>query len=191
MAAKRVARIRLALLCLALMMIAGVLVVALRERRQAIVVHSAKQQEPSDNASITVSNILYSTTDKENIKEWDLRAESAHYFNDQNKVVLKNLTLFLYRPGGKTYCLTADHGELYGETKNIMMRGRVTAQLPDKTEIQVATVLYDHARRTVSSADSITIKRERFSMEGVGMVINLDEEKLSVLGKVRALGTNE
>lgn len=191
MVMKRFAGIRIVLLCLSLGIIAGVLVISFRERKRAVVVQADKPREPSDNASIVIKNVLYSTTSKDNFKEMDLRADSAHYLNDQSKVVLENLTLFLYRPDGKVYCLKANHGELHTDTKNIVMQGQVTAQLPDKSEIHVASVLYDHARRTIATNDSILIKRERFSMEGVGMVINLKEEKLSVLGKVRALGTNE
>jgi LPS export ABC transporter protein LptC len=68
------------------------------------------------------------------------------------------------------------------------MKGRVKGILPDDTEIQTESVFYDHERHIITTKDKILIKRGKSSMEGLGMVIDLKKEKLSILGKVKALG---
>lgn len=151
-------------------------------------IESENSRGPSDNASIELENVSYSTTNKNNFKEWDLQARTAQYFKDENRVVLEDLAVNLYLDD-KKYHLRAQHGEFDTETRDITMKGKIKGILPDGTEIQTETVCYEHQKRIITSEDKILIKREKFSIEGLGMVIDVNKEKLSILGKVKALGS--
>jgi len=186
---KKIEKIRAVLLCVSIFLILAVLGVAFREKKKQIVIKSDKlQRSSSNNASIELKNVSYSTINKDNFKEWDLKAGSAKYFKDKERVVLEDLKVNLYRLDGKIYRLEGKHGEFDTKTRNIKMKGRVKGILPDDTEIQTESVFYDHERHIITTKDKILIKRGKSSMEGLGMVIDLKKEKLSILGKVKALG---
>ena len=185
---KRIERIRAVLLFVSIFIILAVLGVSLREKKKQIVIKSDKLQGPSsNNESIELKNVSYSTINKDNFKEWDLKAALAKYFKDEGRVVLEDLEVKLYRPDGKTYRLRGKHGEFDTGTRNIKMKGEVEGVLPDDTEIQTESVFYDHERHEITTKDKVLIKRKKLSMEGLGMVVNLRKEKLSILGKVKVL----
>lgn len=186
---KKIEKIRAVLLCVSIFLILAVLGVAFREKKKQIVIKSDKLQRSSSiNASIELKNVSYSTINDDNFKEWDIKAGSAKYFKDKERVVLEDLKVNLYRLDGKIYRLEGKHGEFDTKTRNIKMEGRVKGILPDDTEIQTESVFYDHERHIITTEDKILIKRGKSSIEGLGMVIDLKKEKLSILGKVKALG---
>jgi LPS export ABC transporter protein LptC len=69
------------------------------------------------------------------------------------------------------------------------MQGNITASMPDNTTIHTNSFFYDNEKRVISTRDKIIIQRGNFALEGVGMVVDLNSEKLSILGHVKALGS--
>jgi LPS export ABC transporter protein LptC len=184
-------KIRAALLCGALLIILIILVIAFRDQKKQIVVKQNKSQISSDNASVQLDNVKYSDTNKDNFKEWELRAKSAKYYKEQNIVKLENITLYLYCLDGKIYKLTADWGEFDTSTRNIKVNGNVKGILTDGTIIITDSFFYNNKKREITTKDKMLIKRDKFSMEGKGVVIDLNQEKLSLLEKVIVQGKNE
>jgi len=185
---KRIEKIRTVLLCVTLLIILAVLGVASRGKKEPIVIDSDKAGDTDRNVSIALKNVSYSATDESNFKEWDLKATSAHYFEKEKKVVLEDLKVNFYRTDGRIYHLTGNTGELGTDTRNIRLQDGVCGELPDGTAIQAGYVFYDHSKRIITTKDKVVITRGASAMEGVGMVIDLREEKLSILGKVKAQG---
>lgn len=184
----KVDKIRAGLLCVSLLLILAVVGIAFREKRKQIVIITDKPQDTSNKAGVELKNVSYSTIDKDNFKQWDLVADSARYFTEKNKVLLKNVEVNLYRLDGKKYRLSGENGEFDTKTRNIKMNGRIKGLLPDRTEIQTVSIYYDHAKRLITTADRVIIKRADFTMEGTGVVIDLNSEKLKLLSEVKAMG---
>ncbi len=187
---KKSMKLRTGLLCFSLVMILAVFGVALRDKKKQIVLKSDKPVSWTSDADIKLNEVLYNTVNKDNFKDWDLKADTAKYFKDENKVVLENLTVSLYRPDGKTYYLTGKHGELDMDSRNIKIKGMVQAIFPDKTIIRTESVFYDHKKREITTNDKLLIKRGKFEMEGIGAIIDLEREKLTVLSQVKVRGNN-
>ncbi len=185
---KKIEKIRFALLCVSLVLIFAVLGIAFREKKRQIVIKAEKPRVHSDNASLELHNVAYSTVNKENFKEWDLKAGTAKYFKEQNRVIMEDLEVNLYRSDGKTYSMQSAQGGFNTESRNITMRGTVTGILPDSTKIQTDSVFYDHTKRLITTPDHVVIEKGEFSMQGTGMSIDLNNETLSILGKVKARG---
>ena len=59
--------------------------------------------------------------------------------------------------------------------------------MPDGTELCTETLNYDHQKKLMTSKDKVSITREKFAINGIGVVINPKEKKLLLLEKVRAL----
>lgn len=186
---KKIRRIRLLLLSAAVIIIATILWIALREQKRQIVIKTEKQNTDAPAASVALKEVAYSTTNKDNFKEWDLNARSAQYFQGEKRVVLEDVIVNLYRPDGKTYHIKGAQGEFNTETRNIRMQGNIIGSMPDNTTVQTNSFFYDNEKRLIKTNDKILIQRGNFALEGVGMVIDLNNEKLSILGHVKALGS--
>ena len=181
-------KFRTPLLFVSVTIIVLVLGVAFREKKKHIVVEIDQPQNILNDANIKINKVVFSTTNKDNFKEWDLEAESAKYFEGEKRVALEKIKVNLYQQDGKIYHLIAETGELDTETRNINMRGQVEGVLPDQTRIETDTIKYTHKKRVITTNDKIVIIQGKFSMEGVGVVIDLDEERMSLLENVRAVG---
>ena len=185
---KKVEKTRAVLLGLSLLIILVSLGVALREKKKQIVIKSDAPRTPADNGSVKLDNVSYTTTNRENVKVCDLKAASATYFKDKKTVLLKDVDAKLYSSDGKIYHIIGNHGEFDTETRNILMKTRIKAILPDKTEIQTESVFYEHEKRIITTKDKILIKRGKSIMEGLGMTLDLDKQKFSIPEKVKILG---
>jgi LPS export ABC transporter protein LptC len=185
---KKVQKFRAVLLCLSLLIILVSLGVAIREKKKQIVIKSDAPRTPAGNGSVKLDNVSYTTTNKDNVKACDLKAGSATYYEDNKTVLLTDVDANLYDSDSKIYHITGNFGEFDTETRNIVMKTRIKAILPDKTEIQTESVFYDHEKRIITTEDKILIKRGKSIMEGLGMILDLDKQKFTVPGKVKVLG---
>jgi LPS export ABC transporter protein LptC len=186
---KKIRRIRLIVLGIALVIIAAVLAVALLGQKKPIIIAKGKEDNATSTANVALTEVAYSTTNKDNFKEWDLNAQSAQYFQGEKRVILEDVIVNLYRPDGKTYHIKGTRGEFNTESRNISMQGNITASMPDNTTIHTNSFFYDNEKRVITTRDKIIIQRGNFALEGVGMVVDLNSEKLSILGHVKALGS--
>jgi len=170
----------------ALIIIFIVLGTAFKEKRKPFITRPEEIQHPPGDANLEVKDVSYSYTNKDNVKEWELRADKAQYFKDKRLVMLEHMDVTLYRANGGVYHLTGKQGQLNIETQNIVVQGNVQGVMPDKTRFATNSFSYDNNKRIITTKDAVFVTRDTFSMEGVGMVIDIKEEKLTLLDKVKA-----
>jgi len=183
-------RIRLVLLFVAAVAIALVVGMAIGNKKQQIVTKTDIVQAVKSGPSVDLKNVAYSTTNNDNVKEWDLNAESAQYLQGEKRVILENLLVSVYRPNGKVYIIRGKHGEFNTESRDIKMHGNIWGAMPDNTTIQTETIDYDHAKRLITTQDRVFIRRNsKFALEGKGMIIDMAKEKMTLLNNVKALGS--
>jgi LPS export ABC transporter protein LptC len=183
---RKTRRLQIALLGVALIIIFIVLGTAFKEKRKPFITRPEEVQQPPGDANLEVKDVSYSYTNKDNVKEWDLRADKAQYFKDKRLVMLEHMDVTLYRANGGVYHLTGKQGQLNIETQNILVQGDVQGVMPDNTRFATNSFSYDNNKRIVTTKDAVFVTRDTFSMEGVGMVIDVKEEKLTLLDKVKA-----
>ena len=182
-----VRKVRLALLCVAVMSIAVVLVLAVREKKVSIVIRDASGPAEHGGLSIALADFTYTGIGDDNQKEFDLRAAAARHFRDENRIELEDLTATFYKDD-LTYRLWSRRGVFFTDSRNIQLSGSVRAVMSDNTTIWTDSIAYDHAGRVVSTDDPIRIQRGAFTMEGQGMVVDIETEQMTILQKVRATG---
>jgi len=182
----RIEKARTVLLCFACLVIILVIGTSLKnDRKKEVVPEKQQQDDASVNANVKMENVAYSTVNQNNEKMWDLKADSARYFKDQERLSLDGVEVTLYSEG-KVYRLTGNTGEFNTKTRDIEISGQVEGVLPDSTKLRTDTLKYDHRKRLMTTQDRIIINRGNISIDGVGVVIDLNEKKLLILDKVRA-----
>ncbi|MEE9503794.1 MAG: LPS export ABC transporter periplasmic protein LptC, partial [Thermodesulfobacteriota bacterium] len=85
------------------------------------------------------------------------------------------------------YTLTAERGELYTDSKDIKVFGDIVAITDEGYRIQTDSFHYNAEERKIFTDDDVTLSSEEMVMNGKGMVVDLDEERLYILKEVRAL----
>lgn len=158
--------------------------------RNSLIPHDSKLLEnlPPQGVNMQIDNIHYEQTNQHAFKEWELDAQSAQYFKDENKIVLKSIVVTFFSNEGKVYKLTAEHGELYTDSKDVKVSGDVVAVTDEGYRIQADSFQYNADERKIFTNDDVTLSSEKLVMKGKGMVVDLNKEKLYILKEVRALG---
>ena len=142
---------------------------------------------PPQGVNMQINDIHYEQTNQDAFKEWELDAQSAQYYKDEDKFVLQSLEVTFFSNKGKIYTLTAERGEFYTESKDIKVSGNVVAVTDEGYHIQTDSFLYSAGERKIVSDDEVTLSSKKMIMSGKGMVIDLNEERLYILKEVRAL----
>ena len=188
---KNIKILRWVLLVAAVIAIAAIVYVAVGSKKKQIVVKAdIPEILTKSGPKVEMKNVAYSTTNNNNVKEWDLDAESAQYLQGEKRVILENLAVSVYRPNGKVYKIRGRNGDFNTETRDIKIRGLVRGVMPDNTTIETESADYDHQKGLITTQDKILISRNnKFALEGKGMIIDLAKEKMSILSNVKALGS--
>ena len=183
----RIEKVRKVFLCFALLVILVIFFISFKGgSKKEINIETQKKEVASDSADVKLANVTYSTVNEDNIKEWDLKADSASYFEDMERLYLDEVEVTLYSDD-KIYHLTGNEGRFNTKTRDIEIKGQVKVVMPDGTELCTETLNYDHQKKLMTSKDKVSITREKFAINGIGVVINPKEKKLLLLEKVRAL----
>ncbi|MBI4768306.1 MAG: LPS export ABC transporter periplasmic protein LptC [Deltaproteobacteria bacterium] len=122
---------------------------------------------------------------KEGIKLWELKAEAVEYQENKNLVSFKKVTLTYFTEADKPIRLVGNMGNLDTRSKNIAIEGEVVISTPDSYEVKVPFLYYRDDIREVSSEGTVSLKGPAISLEGQGMTMNLDSQKVRVKSKVR------
>jgi LPS export ABC transporter protein LptC len=122
---------------------------------------------------------------KNGIKLWELKAEAVEYQQPKNLVSFKKVTLTYFPKGDKPIRLVGNLGSLDTQTKNIFIEGEVIISTPDGYELKVPSLNYRDDIREVTSEGTFTFKSSDLFLDGQGMTMNLDSQKVWVKKKVR------
>ncbi len=122
---------------------------------------------------------------KDGVKLWELKAETVEYQQPKNLVSFKKVTLTYFPKDDKPIRLVGNLGNLDTQTKNISIEGEVVMSTPEGYELKVPSLYYNDDKREVSSEGTFTFKGPSIFLDGQGMTMNLDSQKVWVRKKVR------
>ncbi|MGA3083637.1 MAG: LPS export ABC transporter periplasmic protein LptC [Thermodesulfobacteriota bacterium] len=141
------------------------------------------------NAGTTPGNVGLQQIDfvqvKNGIKLWELKAEAVEYQQPKNLVSFKKVTLTYFPKDDKPVSLVGNLGSLDTQTKNIFIEGEVIISTPDGYELKVPSLYYREDTKEVSSEGDVSFKGPNIILDGQGMTMNLDSQKVWVKKKVR------
>jgi LPS export ABC transporter protein LptC len=122
---------------------------------------------------------------KDGIKLWELKAEAVTYQQPQNLISFKKVTLTYFPKGDKPVTLVGNLGKLDTQKKNVFIEGEVMVSTPDGYELRVPSLHYEDAKREITSDGKFSFKGPHFFLDGQGVVMNLDSQKVSVIKRAR------
>lgn len=122
---------------------------------------------------------------REGVKLWELKAEAVEYREAEHLVAFKKVTLTYYPKGGQAITLVGNRGNLDTRSKNISIEGEVVVSHPEGYELKVPYLYYRDDLKEISTEGEISFRGPSLSLEGLGMTMNLDSQKLWIRKNVK------
>ncbi len=135
------------------------------------------------NASLTIGEI-HQTATRDGIKEWVLHAVSAQYIESKKQVMLKELNITFFLKDRQKVFMTAAHGILYSDSKNMEVAGNVVVKNANSRLI-TEQLLYNHRNRLLLTKTPVEIIGESYKIVADSMSMDLNTNKTILEGKVK------
>ena len=137
-----------------------------------------------DGANLSLGKIRQTAT-RDGKKEWSLEANSAHYIENENKAVLKELSITYFLNDERRVYLNADHGILDTNTNDIEFSGNVVVKNEDY-QLRTERLNYRHEQRLIFTDDPVQISSEAANLKGDTLRYDLNAGKVVLTGNVAA-----
>ncbi len=122
-------------------------------------------------------------------KIWELFGEEARYLKTEKEVVIKKPRMIFYQKDSNTIEAIGSDGHLWlteqgGEMEKAQFQGGVQVNYRGFV-LNTEEILYLKSKNQMVLPGKVNVKGDGMELEGVGMEINLDDEKMRLLQKVR------
>lgn len=137
-----------------------------------------------DGANLSLGKIRQTAT-RDGKKEWSLEANSAHYIENENKAVLKELFITYFLDAERKVYLNADQGILNTDTNDIEFSGHVVVKNEDY-RLRTDRLNYRHQQRLIFTDDPVHISGNGSELQADSLRYDLNAEKVVLTGNVTA-----
>lgn len=156
-------------------------------------IFSAKDATPvptrtgnSPDANHVFQEIHYTSTNEQGVTEWELKALKADFFQDQSMAGFKEVEVKFFSQEGRLFTLRGDTGTLNTKTRDFQLSGNVVGTSSDGYRFETEAISYEATKRQVKSDAKVLLESPQLILEGLGMVMDLDQQKVSLSKNVVA-----
>ena len=136
-----------------------------------------------DGANLSLGKIRQTAT-RDGKKEWSLEAGSAHYIENENKAVLKNLLITYFLEDNSEVYLNAEQGILNTDTNDIEFSGNVVVRNADY-RLTTEKLGYEHNRRFIFTDTPVHISGDNSDVRSNSATYDLKANKIVLTGNVQ------
>lgn len=120
-------------------------------------------------------------------KVWEIRGEEARYLKAEKEVVIKKPRFVFHNRDGKTVEANGDEAHLFltdQDMEKMEIKGDVRVHY-ERYVLRTEKMVYLKDKNRVVSPGKVTLKGKGMDLEGVGMEIALDNERMKLHQKVK------
>lgn len=139
---------------------------------------------PTSPADLQLNRVKYTET-REGIKEWELEAFSVGYFQEENIVFFEKIKATFFGKNKVFYRLVGERGKLHIQTKTIEVFGGVEIDSSDGYHLRTRSLQYLAEKKELITSDQVEMRSPQFSINGEGMVVDLDRQRVKILSQVK------
>ncbi len=143
-------------------------------------------EESVDRADAKLSEFTF-TQSKGDVVQWQVRAKQARVFEQEKRVVLRDVAVILYGAEGNEVTVHGEEGTFETATKNFMLSNHDT---PLVVETRSGYIIYtNHLRWTeqtkeIRTDDSVQIVGRGLEVNGKGLLGRMETEEFEILRDV-------
>jgi LPS export ABC transporter protein LptC len=134
-------------------------------------------------ADLKLDRVHYTET-REGTKEWELEAASAVFYRKENSMILKKVRATFYGKNEEIYKLVGEKGRYNTETKVIEVYDGVEINSNLGYRLRTQSLRYESDQKELTTSDPVELRGPDMEVEGVGMVVDLKRQHLTILGGV-------
>lgn len=135
-----------------------------------------------DGANLSLGKIRQTAT-RDGRKQWSLEAGSAHYMEERNQAVLKDLFITYYLENDNEVYLNADQGVLNTKTNDIEFTGNVVIR-NGEYRMNTEQLNYQHEQRFISTDQRVHISGNAAEVWANSLTYDLKANKVVLTGNV-------
>ncbi len=153
---------------------------------QTLTPRSAEKISPSKpdaSADLRLDRVHYTET-REGVKEWELEATSAVYRKEGDTMVLEKIRATFYGRNQERYYLVGEKGKFNTQTKVIEVYDGVQIDSSDGYHMRTRSLKYQADQKELHTSDPVQLEGPAMLVEGVGMVVDLNRERVKILREV-------
>ena len=143
---------------------------------------------PLPTADMVLSKVRF-TDSQGGRPTWVIESDTARLFKEKNKALFEGVRLTFYASDGRVMHMESRQGELDTETRDMLVSGDVQGRSSDGLEFFTSTLNYYDKRREIKTHAPVKIVAPNFQTQGVGMVVDLRQERVRLLNQVRSMGS--
>jgi LPS export ABC transporter protein LptC len=139
----------------------------------------------SETADLQVRDVRFTEVGDSGIK-WEVTAEKALYKKEDQLAIFEKIAAKVVMKDGTTYHMTGDKGTLKTDSRDLHIDGNVVIVSETGDRFTTRSLRYRNASRIIETDDPVEMESGSIRVNGVGMVFPLDENRISLLSKIRA-----
>ncbi len=120
-------------------------------------------------------------------KVWELTGNEAVYLKADREAVITSPRLIFYNKNNKNLEVRGDQGHIYfndGEMDRLQLRGGVEIYYQGFV-LKTSEIIYHQRTNQVTSEGKVAMKGKGLDLEGVGVVISLQDARLRLKARVK------
>jgi LPS export ABC transporter protein LptC len=134
-------------------------------------------------ADLKLDRVHYTET-REGTKEWELEAASAVFYRKENSMALEKVRATFYGKNEEIYALVGEKGRYNTETKVIEVYDGVVIDSNLGYRLRTQSLRYRSDQKELTTSDPVELSGPDMEVEGVGMVVDLNRQHVTILGGV-------
>ncbi len=138
---------------------------------------------PTTQADLKLDRVHYTET-RDGVKEWELEAISAQYFKEESTILFDKVKATFFGKEGQAYTLVGEKGKFNPQTKAMELFDGIQLESSDGYQMRTRSLKYEAGKRELRTADAVEIDGPRLRVEGTGLIVELDGQRLQVLRQV-------
>jgi len=144
----------------------------------------------SDRVDLQVRDVHYTEVGDSGMK-WEITADTARYRKKENLALFEKVKVRLIMKDGRVFVMNGDRGMLNTQSRDVEIEGHVGIVSENGDRISTDRLLYRDAGKRIETDRPVIMENRSVRISGVGMILTLDEKKVTLLSQVRANSTGK
>ncbi len=133
---------------------------------------------------LRLENVHYEKTRKGKT-EWEIDARIARHYEGKDLLTLDSVKMTYYGSPERTVRILARQGRIKPSTKDVELLGDVLINSSDGYRLLTNSLKYCSKTSLITTNDRVILMGKSFKIEGVGMKMSIQNDRLSILHAVQ------
>jgi LPS export ABC transporter protein LptC len=139
----------------------------------------------SDRVDLQVKNVRYTDVGDSGMT-WEITADTARYRKKENLALFEKVKVRLVMKDGRVFVMNGDRGRLNTQSRDMEIEGNVGIVSENGDRFATDRLLYRDAGKRIETDRLVVMENRSVRISGVGMILTLDEKRVTLLSQVRA-----